>query len=154
MPLLKNNKLSSDNNQIFNKIENDKKKYIKTRLYTFKAQNFTKSYHPLKQKKIKLHKLKFVNNTEIYKEYSKNRNNFYNNLKRQKCNTSYCENWSTIDEVVKWLISIGIQIKRTSMNTFILENKVCFLNSVIVFANKKRTEAGLVPFYIAELTEF
>lgn len=161
MILLKNNRLCSETENIFGGELHDKNMYSRARLLAVKSQDSVKSYHPLKQKKVKLHRLKFVNSDKLYENSPENilKNDCKNasqeiSCSRKNCNDNTNENWSTVDEVVTWLASIGIRIKKLSYQTYILKNRKCFLNTVLLFANKKRIEIGLKPFYIRGITEF
>ncbi|MDR0753697.1 MAG: hypothetical protein LBE95_03465 [Holosporaceae bacterium] len=133
----------------------------KIKLSMYKLYDHTKTYHPLKRKKIKFHKLKFVINGNVCdlskaiktlkeggsdilsKRYSINKSEFA----RQN-------NWSNEEEIINWLDSINIKIKRINSFQFLLKNKVYSFNSVVIFANKKRLELGLSPFYIEGITEY
>lgn len=143
---------------------NDKEvPYRKTQLFISKSCNCVKLYHPLKQKKIKLHRLRFVSSSELIEIDNKNAS-VVNNSDIKILSKRYAitpikvskkqSAWSTESDVIEWLLSIKIKIKRKSSREFFLKDRVCFFNSVLVFANKKRVEMGIEPFYLEGLTEF
>jgi len=165
MILSKNNRLSQQNPRQLTQISNKKKKANeKIRISTFKSGDTIKSYHPLKQKKIKLHRLNFISN-KYYNpgfagEDQKCGVDFVINAHKKKymSASSNAESdkylWSTEADVVEWLLSVGVQIKKISSQKYILKDRICFISSVLVHANKKRRETGLEPFYLSEYTEF
>ncbi len=162
MVSLKNNELETSNSEQLCKLHNDKEvPYRKMRLYISKSHNFAKSYHPLKQKKIKLHRLKFVSCISCA---DGNNNNIRNNCSIGILSKRYTATpikiskkqsvWSTENDVIEWLLSINVEIRRRPHREYFLKDRICFLNNVLVFANKKRIEMGLEPFYLDGLTAF
>lgn len=159
MIFLKNNELFTQRSKQLCKIHNDKKNdERRVPLSIFKSHNFVKSYHPLKQKKIKLHRLKFVHESYLYAEVLEKTEKIKKKGDKKfsitmQTKTDIRTSWSTEHDIIEWLLSIGVQIKKTSTKKYILKNRICFLNNVLVFANKKRIEIGLEPFYLSGLTE-
>ena len=168
MVSMKNNKLGTKITDQLCKIHNgnnDSKE--KLRLYTLRNQKFIKTYHPLKQKKVKLRKLKFVSGTAAVGDFDS-----YSEVGREEkgCNSSNIlskkyrvmplldhsssTEWADENTVVTWLISIGVDIKQISPTQYFLKNRVCLFNNVLIFANRKRVEMGLKPFYISSILEF
>ncbi|MDR2723888.1 MAG: hypothetical protein LBB25_01610 [Holosporaceae bacterium] len=162
MKSLKNNVLVLQDKKQLCKMHNGKNHSSqKIKLLMYKSYNHAKTYHPLKRKKIKLHKLKFVpdivsrdsirnvkssemiENNVLSKRYSVNRDR----LSKQN-------NWSSKEEIINWLTSIDIKIKRINTFQFLLKNKIYSFNYIAIFANKKRLELGLSPFYIEGITEY
>ncbi|MDR2681977.1 MAG: hypothetical protein LBB29_02935 [Holosporaceae bacterium] len=45
-------------------------------------------------------------------------------------------------------------IKHLSAEKYFLMGRECFINHVLVFANRKRVDMGLPPFYVEGLTEY
>lgn len=168
MVSLKNNELDTKSIDSLCKTHNgNKNSKEKLRLYTHRNQKFIKTYHPLKQKTVKLRKLKFVsgtaavNNIESYSGIEtegkgSNSNNVlskrYNNI--MAIDHSSSTEWADENTVVTWLISVGIEIKQISSSQYFLKNRICLFNNVLIFANRKRVEMGLTPFYIRSILEF
>ncbi|MDR1561049.1 MAG: hypothetical protein LBS23_01695 [Holosporaceae bacterium] len=161
---MKNKKLKKIGSKKLCKTHNDKKTDDhKIKLSTYKSYNLAKFYHPLKNKEIKTHKLKFVRNIYDFKKLCNAKKTFY---KYNSIATKiYCSDvaeaeqdqqaiWTNEIEVVDWLTSIGVAVKRIAAKRYILKNRICFINHVLVFANRKRIELGLKPFYIEGITEF
>jgi hypothetical protein len=162
---IKNNGLAKINVEQLCETHNGKRAHCrKVRLSTSKSRIFAKTFHPLKQKKIKLHKLKFVSESEYYanviKEEQPTIKNTGNVLSIRyttapiKTNKLEKQIWSTEFDIINWLLTIGVKIKRISSQKYFLKDRICFLNNVLVFANRKRIEMGLEPFYLENLTEF
>jgi hypothetical protein len=108
-----------------------------------------KTYHPLKRKKIKLHKFKFVSDI-----ISRNLSEIATTRRRIGKDGFYEQNnWSSAEEIMDWLASVGIKIKRINSFQFLLKNKAYSFNYIVLIANKKRLELGLTPFYIDGVTE-
>jgi hypothetical protein len=162
MKSLKNNALSSANKRQLCKTHNGKSPSSqRAKLSIHKSCSRIKIYHPLKRKKIKLHRLKFVQDVVIY-DFSA----LVKTLKTDGCDIlskRYCTSngpsskndiWSSEEDVINWLVSVNVEIKRITAFQFLLENKICSLNHVLVFANKKRVELGLNPFYMEGITEY
>ena len=148
MKVLKNNTLNLQSKKNLCKTHNGKKQSTqKVKLIMYKSYNHIKTYHPLKRKKIKLHKFKFVPNVAV--------NGI---LSRRYCITATepdkFNKWSNEEEIISWLASVNIKVKRISSLQFILENKIYSFNYIVIFANKKRLELGLKPFYIEGITEY
>ena len=166
MVSLKNNDLKNLNSKQLCKLHNGKEiPYRRTRLYISKSHNFAKSYHPLKQKKIKLHRLKFVSCTGCAAIADKStdfsiKSSYDVKILSKKYTATPIKIskkqsiWSTENDIIEWLLSINVDIRRKSQQKYFLKNRICFLNNVLVFANKKRIEMGLDPFYLDGLTEF
>jgi hypothetical protein len=151
MKFLKNNALGLRNKKQLCKTRNGKNfSSQKIKLSMYKSYNYVKTYHPLKRKKIQLHKFKFVpdiirrNLSEIATTRRRiGKDGFYKQ-----------DNWSSAEEIMNWLASVGIRIKRINSFQFLLINKVCSFNYIVLIANKKRLELGLTPFYIEGVTEY
>jgi predicted transcriptional regulator len=118
-------------------------------------------HHLLKRKKIKLHKIKFVSNIvnhdllKTIKLLETTGDPILSRRYRSNVgNSNKGNNWSSEGEIINWLASIGIKIKRVNSLCFILKNRACSFNHIVIFANKKRVELGLSPFYIEGITEF
>jgi hypothetical protein len=129
----------------------------------YKSYNYVKTYHPLKRKKIKLHKFKCVSGVnhsdspediKILKIEGKGNSIL---SKRYCTNTGKTEKsgrWSNQEEIINWLASVDVKVKRINAFQFLLENRICKFNYIAIFANKKRLELGLSPFYIEGITEY
>ena len=132
----------------------------KIKLSTRKAYNYSRVYHPLKNKKIRLHRLKFVK--EFCLAWPSNENNLFlrelplpsRRISHQTNKIRYTKMWVTEDDVVNWLSSVGEKIKCITDGKYILRNKVYSINHIIILANRRRVELGLKPFYIEGVTEF
>jgi hypothetical protein len=155
MKPLKNNALAPTSKKQLCKTHNGKSSSSqKVKLLIYKSCGHIKTYHPLKKKKIKLHRLKFIRDTTDYTfQMSK-----YDILSKRYCarggKSDKDHVWNKEEEVINWLISINVKIKRLTELQFLLENKICSLNHVLVFANKRRVELGLSPFYVEGITEY
>ena len=167
MVSLKNNELDAKSIDLLCEIHNgNKNSKEKLRLYTHRNQKFIKTYHPLKQKTVKLRKLKFVsgtatvNNIEphsgigIEKKGSNSDNLLSKRYNIMTLDHSSSIEWADENTVVTWLISVGIEIKQISSTQYFLKNRICLFNNVLIFANRKRVEMGLTPFYISSILEF
>lgn len=62
--------------------------------------------------------------------------------------------WTTELEVVEWLRSIGVSVKRLPSGFYVVDEKVFNINALLLFANRKRAECGVPPFYIEGITEY
>ena len=62
--------------------------------------------------------------------------------------------WVDENTVITWLISVGIEIKQISSTQYFLKNRICLFNNVLIFANRKRVEMGLTPFYVSSILKF
>lgn len=167
MVSMKNNKLGTKIAVQLCKIHNDNNdSKEKLRLYTLRNQKFIKTYHPLKQKKVKLRKLKFiagtaaVDNLDFHSEVGEEKgSSSSSNMLSKKCrimplDRSSSTEWANENTVMTWLISVGVDIKQISSTQYFLKNRVCLFNNVLIFANRKRVEMGLKPFYISSILEF
>ncbi|MCR5225257.1 MAG: hypothetical protein K6C34_04195 [Alphaproteobacteria bacterium] len=154
--MLKNKDLSLDEKFKLCKTHNDKNvSQRKIKLCALKSQSCIKTYHPLKNRKVKLHRLKFVHDDELGTFFSQDIKYREFLSKRFKVNVGKNQQfWATEEKVVDWLRSIGIHIRRIPNGMYIIDNKAYNINSMILFANKRCTELGLPPFYIDGLTEF
>ena len=149
MVSLKNNKLKMSNIEQLCKLHNDKEvPYRKIRLYISKSHNFAKSYHPLKQKKVKLHRLKFISCKGCADAFGDDRdcsikNNSDVKILSKKYTATAIKNsskqsiWSTENDIIRWLLSINVEIRKKSSQKYFLQDRICYLNNVLVFANKK-----------------
>ena len=165
MILLKNNRSSQSNaKKLRRSLDNNKKSNSKIRLSIFKSCDSVKFFHPLKQKKIKLHRLRFISNEYYNPEFMDKVKTGTVSLvinippseyviRPQNTNIDRYS-WSTETDIVEWLRSIGVQVKKISSQKYMLKDRICLINNVLVFANKKRIETGLEPFYLDEYTEF
>lgn len=164
MVSIKNKDLNTENMYPLCKIHNgNNNSKEKSRLYTFRNQKFIKTYHPLKQKKVKLRKLKFTSGTaavnvsgHLNKEAE---DKIYGNILSRRYRIMPIDHfssteWADENTVITWLISIGIEIKQISSTQYLLKNRICLFNNVLIFANKKRVERGLSPFYISSILEY
>ncbi|MDR0581036.1 MAG: hypothetical protein LBG04_02905 [Holosporaceae bacterium] len=151
MKSLKNNALDLQNKKQLCKTHNGKNSSSqKIKLSMYKSYNHVKTYHPLKRKKIKLHKFKFV--SDIIHHDSSEIATTRRRVGRDRFHEQ--NNWSSAEELINWLTSVGIKIKRINSFQFLLKNKVYSFNYIALFANKKRLELGLTPFYIDGVTEY
>ena len=157
MVSIKNKELDSEDKKNLCKTHNVNNGSVKKlRLYAFRNQKFIKTYHPLKQKKVRLLDLKFVLNTK------KNRDNLSNNdfilSKKYTINpikkTKEENQWVDEKTVLEWLISIGTEIKKISNKQYLLNNQVCSFFNILIFANRKRISMGLPTFYIDNIIEY
>ncbi|MDR0556161.1 MAG: hypothetical protein LBG20_04140 [Holosporaceae bacterium] len=159
MKSLKNNILPSRGKKKLCKTHNDKNSSLqKVKLTGYKSYDFAKVYHPLKRKKVKLNRLKFVPNT-IYPSIHRAIKILEETgtpilSQRYRSIGSGEGQWSNEENIVNWLISTGTEIKRINTVHFMLKNKICSFNYVVIFANKKRLEMGLKPFYVEGITEY
>ena len=159
---IKNKELNKKSTTKLCKIHNDNNNSKeKLRLYAFRNPKFIKTYHPLKQKKVKLKNVKFISERNI-------QNIFLKNKEIQECSgilskkytimpqkiAEIKSEWATENSVVEWLTSIGIEIKKISTTQYFLRNRICLFNNVLIFANRKRVEMGLHPFYINGIIEY
>jgi hypothetical protein len=165
MVRLKNNEICASNAEQLCELHNNRKSI----LTISKAGDFVKTYHPLKRKKIKSHRLRFVPDVicmpnchsmgnATTDDTAANKAVEPDILSRKYTVTPFYKHkkqnmWSTEDDVIDWLLSIGVHVKRVSLQRYVLMNRACFLNSVVVFANRKRIEMGLEPFYFRGITE-
>ncbi|MDR2646480.1 MAG: hypothetical protein LBC04_04935 [Holosporaceae bacterium] len=160
MKPLKNNALDLQSKKQLCKTHNDKNSSSqKIKLSMYKSYNHVKTYHPLKRKKIKLHKFKFVSDITRH-DLSKvaatlktiSDNALSQRYRRDKLHKQ--SNWSSTEEIIDWLASVDIKVKRMNSFQFLLRNKIYSFNYIALFANKKRLELGLAPFYIDGITEY
>ena len=164
---MKNNKLDTKNTGQLCKIHNgNNNSKEKLHLSTLRNQKFIKTYHPLKQKKVKLRKLKFVSGTaevsainshseiEPEEKWSNSSSVLSKKYRVMPLDYSSSTEWADENTVITWLISIGVDIKQISSTQYFLKNRVCLFNNVLIFANRKRVEMGLKPFYISSILEF
>ena len=120
-----------------------------------KSQSCIKTYHPLKNRKVKLHRLKFVCDNELGSFFSQDIKYREFLSKRFKVKSGKVEQfWTTEEKVVNWLRSIGIQIRRIPSGLYVINDKVYNMNAMLLFANKQRATRGLPPFYMEGLTEY
>lgn len=133
----------------------------KIRLYAFRNTKFVKTYHPLKQKKVQMKKIKTVGNVfnkdgEVGTYFNREPSGTYNVLSRKYVpmvfDDARCEE-SKKEEVLEWLASVGVVVEVLTPTTYVLMNRVCLFSSVLVFANRKRREMGLSPFRIVDFSE-
>ncbi|MDR1375373.1 MAG: hypothetical protein LBJ45_00980 [Holosporaceae bacterium] len=158
---LKNNALKNLSEEKLCETHNDKKSHQnKIKLSTRKAYNYTKVYHPLKNKEVRLHRLKFVKFFCYAGIHSKNDAfspepaSRLRKMPRPHHKVVSPKKWSTEDDVLNWLASIGIEVKRGAGDSYVVRNKVYSINYIMVLANRKRIESGLEPFYVYGVTEF
>jgi hypothetical protein len=64
---------------------------------------------------------------------------------------TYCD--SNENGVIIWLKSVGMKIRRLSSQKYFFNNKIYSVSELLLFANRKRSEKNLSPFYIRGLTE-
>jgi hypothetical protein len=162
MKPLKNNALDLQNKEQLCKTHNGKNSSSqKIKLSMYKSYNHIKTYHPLKRKKIKLHKFKFVSDITRHdlsetaitlKTIGNNALSERYDIYRSKLHKQ--NNWSSTEEIIDWLESVDIKVKRINSFQFLLRNKIHSFNYIVLFANKKRLELGLTPFYIDGITEY
>ena len=120
-----------------------------------KSQSCIKTYHPLKNRKVKLHRLKFVCDNELGSFFSQDIKYREFLSKRFKVKSGKVEQfWTTEEKVVNWLRSIGIQIRRIPSGLYVINDKGYNMNAMLLFANKQRATRGLPPFYMEGLTEY
>jgi hypothetical protein len=157
MKAFKNRELISSSNEKLCETHNGKANSSqKVKLLAYKTRDSMKTYRPLKRKKIKLHKLKFIQNA-----FERDLNSAIKTLdkigdpilSKRYCAAKFSDNWSGEEEIINWLASINIKIKRLGASKFLLEDKICSLSRLVVFTNKKRSELGLSPFYVEGITE-
>lgn len=154
--LLKNNKLALKNEQLSKKATDaSPARKLKIKLCTLKAPDRIKTFHPLKNKKVNLHKLGITNATVTDKSSITSR------TKRTKILTEHFRTlsggkqafWTTEIKIVDWLVSIGVPVKRLPHGLYSINNKTYNLSSVVVMANKQRAQQSLPLFYLEDLTE-
>ncbi|GHU12469.1 hypothetical protein FACS189449_06170 [Alphaproteobacteria bacterium] len=152
----KNNTLQAVEHEKLSKTHNVKRGKKKSRLLFSKSYHFAKSYHPLKHQKIKLNKINFIKPADEYENEDKKESQILTRRYKAFPLPSPTKNtiWTSENKILEWLVSIGVQIKRTSTNKYFLTGRLCAMNHVLVFANKKRIDLGLPPFYVEGLTEF
>ncbi len=153
---MKNKELTASNKTKMCETHNDKNvTQRKTKLCVLKSHACIKTYHPLKNKRVKLHRLKFVCNQDIDVSLQKRRGGNEIFSKRFKVLSGKPElTWSTESEVVEWLNSVNIPVKRLPSGCYIIDEKMLNINAMLLFANKKRAERGLPAFYIEGITEY
>ncbi|MDR3187048.1 MAG: hypothetical protein LBT63_01280 [Holosporaceae bacterium] len=159
---LKNNGLKVSRKKKLYEIHNDKKVVQdKIKLSTYKAYDYSKIYHPLKNKKVRLHRLKFVDAFCCMEFYGKDDEPTQAQAismreisrRRRKIRAKSKRKWASGEEVVNWLASVGIEVKHEAEDRYIIKGRVYAANHIMVFANKKRIELGLEPFYMEGITE-
>ncbi|MDR2067947.1 MAG: hypothetical protein LBP41_03090 [Holosporaceae bacterium] len=132
----------------------------KIKLSTHKAYDYGKIYHPLKNKRIRLHRLKFVNafcGAEIYDEghrFAQESAVYGRKISRRRYKVVAKKKWATVDEIMNWLASVGVEVKYGTEGGYIIGNRKYSLNHMMIFANKKRIDFKLEPFYVDGVTEF
>ncbi|MDR2158125.1 MAG: hypothetical protein LBO02_02295 [Holosporaceae bacterium] len=162
MKTLKNNMLIASDKPKLCKIHNGKKgKLSKAKLYMYKSHSRVKTYYPLKRKKIKINRLKLIQN--IITDDIRKAITFLEELGNPILSKKYVvdkeaaplkNNGRNENEIIDWLRSENIEIKRIAKSRFILKNKICSFNNILVFANRKRVELGLKPFYWDGIDEY
>jgi hypothetical protein len=158
----KNNKVSEANIKPLCKLHNGKKNPLrKTILYISKSNNFVKSHHLLKKKRIKLHKLKIIASDDCIVKIDYDKGKFQSSevlhkklAKKTDCKAKKYTNLSSESSIIEWMLSIGIRIERMPGERYFFRNRICFLNTILVFANRKRIKMGLEPFYLSEFMEY
>jgi hypothetical protein len=156
MNSLENNNVGQTSNVKLCKTHNVKPSRKKVSLSFSKSYSCAKTYHPLKHKSVKMNKIRFV-------EPRPNKI-CHNSPKAQLLLRKYKISpipaptlntiWSRNIEIINWLLSVGIFVKRLSEEKYFLMGRECAMNHVLVFANKKRVDMGLPPFYVEGLTEY
>ncbi|MDR1236432.1 MAG: hypothetical protein LBJ96_05515 [Holosporaceae bacterium] len=160
MKCLKNNELElHSKSQLCETHNGNSSTKKKTKLVTHKSYSCTKAYHPLKRKKVKLHKLKFASDDSIIdlQKAIKILETTGNPIVSKRYGTVYSKKrgeWSSESEVIDWLIFIKTNIKKINAKEFFLNDRVCTFGEIVVFANKKRREMGAKPFYVEGITEY
>jgi hypothetical protein len=158
---LKNNVLILKTGRRLCKTHNGKSsKSPKSKLPEYKSYACTKTYHPLKKRNVKPGLLKFAANTiddsrPVSARPSDRRRILSRRYHASAVAGSTEKNiWNNEEEIMYWLKSVGIEIKRLTGPQFLVQNKVCSLNKLLLIANRKRAEFGLSPFYVEDLTEY
>ncbi|MDR0968095.1 MAG: hypothetical protein LBL99_00475 [Holosporaceae bacterium] len=146
MVILKRNALFFGSGRKSRELSGDKSFLTqKVKLSVYKAPDRVKIYRPLKRRKINIHKIKIISN-----EFSR----YAFKVSGNPIPLEKAKNWSCEEEVINWLASLDICVKRLNASKFLLKNKVCSLNYIALFANRKRVELGLSPFYLEGVTEY
>lgn len=180
MEFKNNNKLANCKSSQLCEMHNVEKTIsTKDKLIILKSYDCAKDYRPLKNKKIKLHKLRFIKNSpencdsidsiknvrkksaakraEKKQQYQSSKKNkpVEEVIESVKCEESF-ESWSNESSVMQWLKSIKVPIKKVSTRNkslYLIQNRICSFYSLIIFANKIRVSKGLEPFYVDGITE-
>lgn len=134
---LKNNRLKKSNFESLSKSHSDKKKcYTKHKLVDAQSVAKIKKYRPLKnRKKRKTHSLKYISKHQIIYAFG-------------------TKEWSSREQIIHWLYSIGIEVKSTSSGEYLVKNKIYTFYHLLMLANKKRIEMNLSTFILDGLTEY
>ncbi|MDR1551739.1 MAG: hypothetical protein LBS14_03620 [Holosporaceae bacterium] len=166
MRSLKNKALPSSGKKKLCKIRNvNNSQSQKVKLLVYKSCDFVKDRHLLRRKKIKLHRFKFVPSTtrcgvaEAIKILDEKGTPIlskkYQIADYNSATSAVTKGrWSHEEEIVAWLTSIEVEIKRIGRFHFALDGRICFFSNVVTFANRRRSEMGLEPFYVHGITEF
>lgn len=152
--MLKNNKIALKTEHSVCEAQDDKPK-TKIKLCTLKARNQVKAVHPLTNRRVKLHKLKFAEDIAIDRSlfmHPENRSTTFTKRFRILSGKKRFF-WTTEYRVVDWLMSIGIHVKRLPHGLYIVDGKRYNLSSIVVMANKQRALKSLPLFYLEDLTE-
>lgn len=137
-----------------------------TKLY--ETHNFCKKQYFVKNKKDFFPRLKFLADIEIermvdsilqtkdIKISKKTQSPAIFITKRQiyEDETSIKDDYVDFSEVVKWLHSAGIDVKKVGNDNFYVKNHVLSRNRLLIFANKKRLESGINPFHVNQITKY
>ncbi|MDR2794150.1 MAG: hypothetical protein LBB12_00020 [Holosporaceae bacterium] len=156
MNSLENNTVGQTSNVKLCKTHNVKSSRKKTNLSFSKSYSCAKTYHPLKHKSVKVNKIRFV--APKPKKTKPNSQKTKLLLRKYKIFSIPPPTLNTIwvqkVEIINWLLSVGIFVKRLAEEKYFLMGRECAINHILVFANKKRVDMGLPPFYVEGLTEY
>lgn len=138
-----------------NKVKAKSSQKIKKKvLFTYYSCNYSKTYHPLKRKKINRNKIKTIADAPLKLISRKNA------IRSKKyiadianSGIDYEDITGKEDLLVQWLNDNGESASWLGGKKYILNGKECSASYLLIIANKKRIQMKLKPFFINWISE-
>lgn len=123
-------------------------------LFTYYNCNYSKTYHPLKRKKINRNKIKTIADAPLRLISRKNA------IRSKKYVADIVNSGLDYEDItgrenllVQWLNDNGETASQLRKNKYILNGKECSASYLLIIANKKRIQMKLKPFFINWIAE-
>lgn len=130
------------------------RKIKKTVLFTYHSCNYSKTYHPLKRKKINSDKIKTIADAPL--KLIMRKGVMYSKRYIADIGNSgldYEDITGQENTLVQWLNSTGEDVKHLSGTQYVFSGKKCSISYLLIVANKKRISMNLKPFFINWISE-
>lgn len=126
----------------------------KTVLLTYHSSEYKSTYHPLKHRRVKTEKIKYIFDIP-WKMISNKKQSLTRRYVADIANSEFGFEDITGNEYVMldWLKSIGIGVEEIQPKLYAIDGCRCSFGYVLLFANKQRIERKLKPFFVSWLCE-